>query len=365
MKYKRFVLCGLIAGVAFNAYAQSSSADAEILDSSSVVYSEVSKPTQVSKITSTSGDTPVLSETEDKQPSPDELQQKADTGDVRAQSDLAYMYLYGLNGLKTDYKKALHYYQLAAEKDDPEALNNLGSLYFNGLGTAVDYAKAIEYFDKATRLGSNDAAVNLAIIYLGSDPSTKKQADFEKIYKLLKQAEPTNNTAKFLIGYSYYQGFLLKQDYKKAFLLIKTVADAQYDEAQYVLANLYINGYGVPKNYTRAVEYLEKSANQGYPAAILELARILEEGKIYPKNIKRAYSLYNVATTMEVEGAAAKRDELEKSLNLNDLLSTQNEAEKYAPSPSPLTSFIRQTFGNSLKIYIDTNMDADFDVISD
>ena len=61
---------------------------------------------------------------------------------------------------------------------------------------------------------------------MGSNPETKTQADFQKIYDLLKQAETTNKTAKFLVGYSYYQGFLVKQDYKKAFLLIKAVADA-------------------------------------------------------------------------------------------------------------------------------------------
>ncbi len=368
MKYKGFILCGLLVGVAFNAqssFADTYSAGDETFDDSSVVYSEVFKPTQVSKITSTSEDASLLPDVEDKLPTPDELQEKADAGDIRAQLNLGYMYLYGLNGLKTDYKKALHYYKLAAEKDDPEALNNLGSLYFNGLGTTVDYKKAIEYFDRASRLGSDDAAVSLAIIYLGSSPATKTMVDFEKIYKLLKQAESTNNTAKFLIGYSYYQGFLVKQNYRKAFILIKLVADAQYDEAQYVLADLYINGYGVPKNYARAVEYLEKSARQGYPKAILKLARILEEGKIYPKDVKKAYTLYNIATTMEIEGAAAQRDELERNLKLEDLLSTQNESEKYAPNPSSLTSFIKQTFGDSLKVYIDTNMDADFDIISD
>lgn len=109
------------------------------------------------------------------------MKQKAAAGDIEAQLDLGYMYLYGVNGVKADYKQALAYYEQAAEKKNAVALNNLGSLYFNGLGTKVDYPTAIKYFDEAARLGSNDAAVNLAIIYLGSDPQTKAKPTLKNI----------------------------------------------------------------------------------------------------------------------------------------------------------------------------------------
>ena len=112
---------------------------------------------------------PVIVESEkESKLSPEELCRKADAGDVNAQLDAGYMYLYGVDGEKVDYGKALHYYTLAAQQKNAAALNNLGSLYFNGLGTPVNYKKAIQYFDEATQLGSNDAAVNLAIIYMGS-----------------------------------------------------------------------------------------------------------------------------------------------------------------------------------------------------
>ena len=360
------VWCGLLISAATGVYAQSS----VIEDSSRIDISdnETGKLVRISKITSTDGEAPSLPQNSDKKEnklSPEELCRKADAGDVNAQLDAGYMYLYGVDGEKVDYGKALHYYTLAAQQKNAAALNNLGSLYFNGLGTPINYKKAIQYFDEATQLGSNDAAVNLAIIYMGSNPETKTQADFQKIYDLLKQAETTNKTAKFLVGYSYYQGFLVKQDYKKAFLLIKAVADAQYDEAQYVLADFYINGFGAPKSYARAVEYLEKAAAQGNSAAIMKLAGILEEGEIYPKDTKRAYVLYNTAATLGEDSADGKRDEIEKSLSLNDLLAAQQEAEKYVSTPSDLTAFIRKTFGNSLKIYVDINMDADFDIIAD
>lgn len=44
------------------------------------------------------------------------MKQKAAAGDIEAQLDLGYMYLYGVNGVKADYKQALAYYEQAAEK---------------------------------------------------------------------------------------------------------------------------------------------------------------------------------------------------------------------------------------------------------
>ncbi len=286
----------------------------------------------------------------------EELTQKADSGDVEALLDLGYMYLYGTDGITVDHKLALDYYTKAAEKKNAVALNNLGSLYFNGIGTNVDYPRAIGYFDEAAKLGSDDAAVNLAIIYLGSDVKSKSKDDLIKVAALLEQAQANNNIAKYLSGYAYMKGFLFKQDYAKAFPLIKAAADAGYDEAQLVLSDFYINGWGTPKNYNRAVQYLKSSAAQGNAEAMLKLGDILSEGKIYTRNIMNAHVQYNIAAVMGIEQAAAKRDTLEKNIKIEDLLTVQSEAEDYVPAPSEQTLFIRQTYGNSLKAYIDLNL---------
>lgn len=285
----------------------------------------------------------------------DELKTKASQGDVVAQLDLGYMYLYGLNGLNIDYKQALEYYQTAAEQNSAVAYNNLGSLYFNGIGVDINYTKAIAYFDKASKLGSDDAAVNLAIIYLGSDAKNKSHQDLDKALKLLEQAEKNNNIAKYLLGYSYLKGFLVKKDYGQAFALIKASADNNYDEAQLVLSDFYINGWSTPKNYNLAVKYLTKASEQGNADAMFKLGDIFAEGKIYTRDIKKAHIQYNLASVLGQEKAAKKRDALEQLIKIEDLLSVQAAAEDYKPQPSPQTAFIRQTYGNSLKTYIDIN----------
>ena len=97
----------------------------------------------------------------------------ADEGNANAQLSLGYMYLYGTDGVNVDHAQAFKYYEIAAAQDNKIALNNLGSLYFNGIGTQTNYLKAAQLFARAAELGSDDAAVNLAFIYLSGSNQNK------------------------------------------------------------------------------------------------------------------------------------------------------------------------------------------------
>lgn len=357
MKCKLPVVCCMVCGIVFNVSAQIDLGTDDIIgDEPSLEQSNPPKgePSAFDNLNLFGSDNA------DKQPAPetiDSLKEKAHNGDEQAQLDLGYMFLYGANGANIDYKQAMHYYGLAAERKNPVALNNMGSLYFNGIGAEVDYSKAINYFEDAARLGSDDAALNLAIIYLGDSKKNKSVDEWQKIYDLLNQAQKSNYAAKFLLGCAYYDAFLVDKNYVKAFNLIKEAADNHYDEAQYILADLYIKGHGTPKNYSQAVKYLRAAVAQGHKDAIMRLGDILSEGKIYTKNIMNAHVLYNVASVFGVKGAAEKRDNLEKMIKIEDLLAVQANAENFKPEPSANTLFIRQTFGESMKAYIDTNID--------
>lgn len=281
------------------------------------------------------------------------LHRQADEGNLSAQLSLGYMYLYGTDGVESDYKKSFKYYEMAANQNDKIALNNLGSLYFSGIGTEKNYVKAAQLFARAAELGSDDAAINLAFIYLSSD----NKENMKDAVKLFEQAvKAGNNTARFMLGYAYYKGFELPQDYHKAVELMKIASNAQLDEAQYVLGLMYMNGQGITKNYGNAVRYFEGAANQGNIDAMMQLADILAQGTMYPKNLLQAHVFYNIASVYGAPNAAAKRDMLEQALKIEEILSAQSAAEKFKPQPSDLTTYVRQTFGNNIRRYIDENM---------
>lgn len=278
----------------------------------------------------------------------------AENGNIDSQLSLGYMYLYGEKGVKSDYKKAFHYYELAAKQNNPVALNNLGSLYFSGIGTEVNYQKAAELFLKSAQNGSDDAAVNLAFIYLTSSNENKSHDYAINLFE--EAAKVGNNTAKFMLGYAYYTGYIVEQDYYKAFTLIKESAAAKFDIAQYMLGYMYSKGYGIAKNYGNAVKYYRLAVSQGNVPAMVELADIYAKGTMYPQNIISAYVLYSMASFYGAENADVNRDKLEPEIKLEELLPAQTNAEKFKEQPSELTTYIRNTYGPDVRVYIDKNL---------
>lgn len=63
------------------------------------------------------------------------------------------------------YSGAYAYIKLAADRNLPGAVNNLGSLYRYGYGVKQDYAKALSLFQRAAELGSSSGLYNIASMY--------------------------------------------------------------------------------------------------------------------------------------------------------------------------------------------------------
>ncbi len=274
----------------------------------------------------------------------------ADKGDVNAQLLLGYSYLYGENGVPVNYDKAFEYYAKAALQNNSVGLNNLGSLYYSGVGVEKSTGKAAILFEKAADLGNNEARVNLAFILISGNGVP---ADPYKAMDLFEKAASDNNlVAKFMLGYAYYTGKLRPQDYKKAAELIRLAA-AEFDEAQYVLAVMYMSGLGMPQNYGNAVKYLEKAVAQGNVESMTALGDILAQGEKYNKDLFTAHIMFNLAAVRGAPGAAEKRKFLEEKMKIDEVLQAQTNAENYKEKPTPLTTYVRQTFGNGIRRYID------------
>lgn len=279
---------------------------------------------------------------------------KADQGDVDAALSLGYMYLYGENGAVQSNEKAFKYYSIAAEKKDIVALNNLGSLYFNGIGTPRNIEKAVLLFEEAAKLGNNEAAVNLAFIYLSSRMSSTQEVRTKAIKLFTQAAEGGNTTAQYMLGMIYYNGFGVAKNYDLAFQNLRKSA-AKFDEAQYQLAHLYMNAEGTPRNYGNAVNNLARAAQQGHIKSMILLGDILSVGKNYPPNVFDAYVWYNIASVYDAPNASEKRDALEKVLKIEQVLQAQSKAEKFKTNTNEITQYIHSTFGYDLAKYVTDN----------
>ena len=275
----------------------------------------------------------------------------ADSGDVSAQLLLGYSYLYGENGATADYDKAFEYYAKAALQNDNIGLNNLGSLYYSGIGVSRNTAKAAILFEKSANLGNAEAAVNLGFVLISGKGARKDPALAMDYFE--KAAAAKNPTAEFMLGYAYYSGKLRPQDYGAAAPLLKDAAAAGLDEAQYVLALMYINGQGFPQNYNNAVKNLRLAVAQGDVNSMVTLGDILARGVKYNRDTYTAHVMFNLAAVRGAAGAAERRDKLEERMKIDEILQAQAEAESYSPKLSALSQYIRQTFGENIRYYIE------------
>lgn len=86
----------------------------------------------------------------------------AEAGDPEAQFELARLYEQGI-GTGQDVAKALELYEQSAKAGFADAINDLGFLYFQGgLGIQRDQKKALQFFEEAADLRQSAAMYNFA-----------------------------------------------------------------------------------------------------------------------------------------------------------------------------------------------------------
>lgn len=179
---------------------------------------------------------------------------------------MGWVYLNGLDNIKSNYDKAYYWFEKAAKANNHEAINSLGMIYFAGLGKDKDFQKAEECFLEANKYGSKDAKLNLAELYRVKDFG--RSPDFEKAeswYLLGTQDNPSRA----------YEGlskmYLDQENYEKAFIFSEKAAELGNPEAQYNLGVFFEQGVYVKKDKKQAEYWYEKAAKQGHINAINNL----------------------------------------------------------------------------------------------
>lgn len=122
------------------------------------------------------------------------LQKASDAGSAEAMFELAQLYEIG-QGVAQDQARALALYQASAELEFPDALNDLGFMYFQGgLGLAQDQPKALGLFERAARQRHPQAMFNYAaLIDDGLVPGRGPEQAGELLYRALR----SGNSAVF------------------------------------------------------------------------------------------------------------------------------------------------------------------------
>lgn len=163
-----------------------------------------------------------------------------------------------------NWKDALKWYTISAQKGNADAMYNLGYMYESGEGIDQNYPEAMKWYRKAIAKGQTNAMVALGIIYQNHDSYTEA----ENCFKLA--ADKGNTDAEDLLGYFYF----IKERYKEALVWLNKAAIKNKPMSLYYLAEMYYNGYEVQQDQKKAKLYFEKAAEMGEENAISKLKTI-------------------------------------------------------------------------------------------
>lgn len=184
-----------------------------------------------------------------------------------------------LKGIYQDSSKedAVRILNDAVSKDSMVyAMNALGLIYMEGIGTAQDTTKAIQLLDEAGEKGFPNAYHNLGAVYKEGKCGIRQ--NYSKAFEtFMKGAKKGSDMCKYDAGFMLYKGLGCQQDYEEAVLLFTSASDGGHKGATYMLGLCYRNGYGVEQDEEQGMKLLKQASDLGYRAAIEEMERPLPE----------------------------------------------------------------------------------------
>ena len=121
--------------------------------------------------------------------------------------------------------------------------------------------------------------------------------------KTLKAAEQGDAGAQYNIGFRYYFGKFVPEDYAEALKWFRKAAEQGYAHAQFSLGFLYDHGHGVLENDAEAFKWYRKAAEQGYADAQYNLGNMYDKGRSVPEDKAEALKWWRKAAEQGHEDA--------------------------------------------------------------
>jgi TPR repeat protein len=197
------------------------------------------------------------------------------------------------------FSNAFKWYRLAAEKGHVDAQSNLAYLYYFGMGVKADQALAVRWFSRAAQKGDSYAQYCLGLLMKDGEGTTK---DPMKAFQwFAKSAGQGNSFAQFEMANMYVSGDGVEKDMDKAIKWYGRSADQDNVEAQNILGAILYEGDGVKTDYVRAGNLFKKASQQGDASAQSNLSGYYLEAKAEPIDTVLAYAWFAIALETDKE----------------------------------------------------------------
>jgi hypothetical protein len=183
---------------------------------------------------------PQTPKVEDKPSFTAELKQKAESGDVTAQLNLALCYDSG-SGIEKNPVEAHKWFLKAAEQGNGRAMNAVGTDYANGIGgVEKDLTEAVKWYRKSVEQGNDRGQNSLGWCYECGKGVEKDLTEAVKWYR--KSTEQGNAFAQCNLGRCYEYGKGVEKDLTEAVKWYRKSAEQGNAFAQCNLGTRYKNG---------------------------------------------------------------------------------------------------------------------------
>lgn len=200
-------------------------------------------------------------------------------------------YIYGLDGITTDYDESFKWMSKAAADGYPYALLEVGDYYLWDYADKDEKTKAYEFYVKAAEQGIVNEGLGMCLEYgIGVE---ENEGEAFKYY--LKGAEDGYSRAMYNAGRCYYHGFGIKKNLPEAYRWFNDAAGYEFSPAMYYKGKMLMNGEGCPQDIQEGISFLTKAAEEDYANAQYELANCYLVGKGVEANEELAMQLFEQA----------------------------------------------------------------------
>ena len=182
-----------------------------------------------------------------------EYETRCEQGDIQAIIDYGESLVRGINGVKTDAKKAAKYFKIGSDKNDTRCMHDYATCLLDGIGVDVDVEQAASLFKEASKKGNIESMYLLYICYIKG-----AKLDKDEVFRYLKTSADKNYPYSYLFyGMTLiYRNDLIKSDIKKGVYYIKKASEQGLAPAQVEYAKLLLNGKLIPKDEKLAAHFL-------------------------------------------------------------------------------------------------------------
>lgn len=222
------------------------------------------------------------------------IQNAANGGSAKAMTEMGLIDEEG-RLVRRNYDQAFHWFTLAAAKNEPEGILELGGCYHYGLGITPNTEKAAECYLQSAEL-TNYVAMKSYGYFLCNGIGVKKDLDTAQ-YWLTRAAEEGNNRrAMYDLGYIYSRKFPDTNAMGTAFRWYTRSAHLGDPLACDELANFYFNGWGVVETNLASYRYwLFRAATLGVTDAQFRVGNMYQDGDGVPKDLATSLVWYRKA----------------------------------------------------------------------